>query len=126
MGSARSPSPPPGDGARVVELGGLDRALDEVALAGHRFDQVHLRLSERGREHESREARAGADVGQPPRRADQLDATERVDHVDPPRLLGIANRAERRRVARKQVEDGLKARAELGVAQSPTSGATIT
>ena len=83
--------------------GGLDRAADELALARDRLDQVDLGLGQRRGEDDAGEAGPRADVGDPPRGADELEPGERVGDVDAPGV-GVADGAERGGVGSEQLE----------------------
>ena len=88
------PSLGPGaEGSSVPEPRGRDRALDELALATDRLDQVNAGARQGSCESEPRKPGTGAEIGEPGRCADQAQAAERVIDVDTPSPVGVADGA---------------------------------
>ena len=85
-------------------------AVDELALAGDRLDQIDLRVGEHRREDEPREPGAGADVGDPPRGRElgEAEAAEAVGDVDDPGALGLDHGARRGRIGGEQRDHRLE------------------
>jgi hypothetical protein len=78
----------PPDYPGVAEIQGSGDALQEAAFSGCGLDQIDLRVRQRDREHQAREAGATADVGEAVRLSQALDlqAGQAVRQVNVHRL----------------------------------------
>jgi hypothetical protein len=96
--------------AGVLETRGVERALQVAAAPRGALHEVDAGVRERRGEREARPARPGAEIGDPPRRADgvDLERRERVGDVAIDRLGGVADRRRGRRVGRLVREQPLQ------------------
>jgi len=79
--------------AGVAELGGLDQPIYHRCLSTRRLDQVDSCSRQGDRQHQAREARSGADIGNPARanQLGNLEPRQAVGHVNVERRLGISD-----------------------------------
>ncbi len=96
------------DDLDVVELHRAHRAFEERALARPRLHEAHPRGGQRDGEHEAREARAWAEVGDRRSAGDglELERAQAVGEVNVARLFWVAHGRRRGPVGRDECEQG--------------------
>src|SRR4249920_3242439 len=121
--------------AGIGDPGELDRALDELALAADRLDQIDLRTGQDYSEYQARKTSSRADIGDRAGLAEGrgLEAGEAVGDVHLPGASGVGDRADRGALLGEQPQHDLEGLASLRIeacrrigAHSVTSGATTT
>ena len=99
------------DDGCVGDPGGVDGALDELALATNRLDQIDLGIGQRDGQHQTRKPSSRANISDSLGfcQLRHLEPGEAVLDMHPPGPLGLGDRADRSFLLFQQLEDAVVA-----------------